>query len=155
MEGRVLLYSEQWWWPYCAESSSQRLSTGKAITCRNQRTQYLTPLRWRRQSISAAMERPAVWSRSSQIAQFLCRATIDLDLILPYFSQPGQYRVTVASERGAASPVVSVSGVAQTVTARTELKITLNLRDLPSGKYYLGTIEQSNGESYFYPVNLD
>jgi hypothetical protein len=85
----------------------------------------------------------------------LPRATIDLDLILPYFSQPGQYRVTVASERGAASPVVSVSGVAQTVTARTELKITLNLRDLPSGKYYLGTIEQSNGESYFYPVNLD
>jgi hypothetical protein len=85
----------------------------------------------------------------------LPRATIDLDLILPYFSQPGQYRVTVANERGAASPVVSVSGVAETVTTRTELKIMLNLRDLLPGKYYLGTIEQSNGESYFYPINLD
>ena len=85
----------------------------------------------------------------------LPRATIDLDLILPFFSQPGQYRVTVANERGAASPLVSVSGVAETVTTRTELKIMLNLRDLPPGKYYLGTIEQSNGESYFYPINLD
>jgi hypothetical protein len=85
----------------------------------------------------------------------LPRATIDLDLILQCFSQPGQYRVTVANERGAARPVVSVSGVAETVTTRTELKIMLNLRDLPPGKYYLGTIEQSNGESYFYPINLD
>ena len=88
-------------------------------------------------------------------AIYLPRATIDLDLILPHFSQPGQYRVLVANERSAANALVSVSGIAETVRTRTEIKIMLNLRDLPPGKYYLGTIEQSSGESYFYPVHLD
>jgi hypothetical protein len=85
----------------------------------------------------------------------LPRATIDLDLILPYFSQPGRYRVMVAKERRAADAVASVAGTAETVGTRTELRVMLNLHDLPPGKYYLGTIEQSDGESSFYPLNLD
>jgi hypothetical protein len=45
--------------------------------------------------------------------------------------------------------------MAETVGTRTELRIMLNLRDLPPGKYYLGTIKQSNGEASFYPFDLD
>jgi hypothetical protein len=85
----------------------------------------------------------------------LPRATIDLDLILPYFSQPGRYGVMVAKERSAADAVASVAGTAETVGTRTELRVILNLHDLPPGKYYLGTIEQSNGESSFYLFDLD
>jgi hypothetical protein len=85
----------------------------------------------------------------------LPRAPIDLDLILPYLSQPGRYRVMVAKERSAADAVASVAGTAETVGTRTQLRVMLNLHDLPPGKYYLGTIEQSNGESSFYRFNLD
>ena len=85
----------------------------------------------------------------------LPRANIDLNLVLPYLSQPGRYRVTVAKECSAADAVTSVPGMAETLGTGTQLRIILNLRDLPPGKYYLGTIEQSSGESSFYPLNLD
>jgi len=95
------------------------------------------------------MEQP-----QSNHAISLPRATVDLDLILPYFSQPGRYRVTVARERSAADAVASVAGTAETVGTRTELRVMLNLHDLPPGKYYLGTIEQSNDELSFYRFDL-
>ena len=85
----------------------------------------------------------------------LPRATIDLDLLLPYFSKPGGYRVTVAKDLGIVDTVTSATGTAVATGTRTELRVTLHLHDLPPGKYYLATIDERNGESSFYPFNLD
>ena len=85
----------------------------------------------------------------------LPRATIDLDLFLPYLSRPGRYHVTVRREHRADTPLTSMDGIADAVGTRTKLRIRLNLRDLPNGRYYLCIVEQGKNASSFYPFELN
>lgn len=83
----------------------------------------------------------------------LSRRIIELDLLLPFYSPSGDYRVTLS--KGCGEGILRsqlISAVSH--GPRTELHTTLDLRDVKPGIYYLGTIHDGDG-AYYYPVRLD
>lgn len=84
----------------------------------------------------------------------LPRRLIDLHVTLPYYSPPGAYRVSVATDRKAASVETEGRAVAIAQGAATRLSVRLDLRPLPPGRYYLVTTHEGDSASYFYSLRL-
>jgi hypothetical protein len=83
----------------------------------------------------------------------LPRRLIELHLILPYYSPAGEYLITIARDRNSASlDSKRVNATGQ--SARTELRVRLDLRGLAAGRYYLGTKYDGEATTYFYPVTI-
>ena len=87
-------------------------------------------------------------------ASSLPRRLVDLDIILPYFSQPGEYRVAVTKGRDTDSIQVEQHGTAEAQRSRTELRVTMDLRQLAPGTYNLCTIRSADGTENFYPLKI-
>ena len=84
----------------------------------------------------------------------LPRKLIDLHLTLPYYSPPGAYRVSVATDRNLASVKAEGRAVATAQGAETRLSARLDLRPLPPGRYYLATTHEGDSAAYFYSLKL-
>ena len=84
----------------------------------------------------------------------LPRKSIDLHLTLPYYSPPGAYRVSVATDRKLASVKTEGRAVATSQGAETRLSVHLDLRPLPPGRYYLATTYVGDSATYFYSLKL-
>jgi hypothetical protein len=80
---------------------------------------------------------------------------IHLHLILPYYSPIGTYRVTVVRDRNENLTWAEASGSAAAQGSRTEVQVTLDLRQVVPGKYYLGTAHVGDGAPYYYPLTVD
>lgn len=125
-------------------------------------------LGWRSQLRSARKEEQAVSeaidlsqsgeSRGSQATSpggyALPRKLIDLHVTLPYYSPPGAYRVSVATDRKLASVKTEGRAVATSQGAATSLSVRLDLRPLPPGRYYLATTYVGDSAAYFYSLKL-
>jgi hypothetical protein len=80
---------------------------------------------------------------------------IRLHLVLPYYSPTGTYRVTVVKDRNESSTRAEASGSAVAQGSRTEVQVTLDLRRVDPGKYYLGTANVGDGVPYYYPLTVN
>ncbi len=82
-------------------------------------------------------------------------ALVKLTLILPRFSDPGNYFVVVAPDRSRRNRIASAKAVAIGADPRTLLTVTLDLRNAEPGKYVLATEREGEGGPYFYPLIVE
>jgi hypothetical protein len=75
-------------------------------------------------------------------------------VILPNFSPGGNYVVSVTTDRSGASEKATGRAVANVQGFHTDLTVTLDLRSLPSGTYFLATTHEGDPASYFYPLTV-
>lgn len=81
-------------------------------------------------------------------------AQLHLNLILPRFSQSGAYTIMVASDRNGDGRLASTTGVATTAGNQTKLTVTLDLRGVKPGDYFLLTEFSGQEDFYSYPLNI-
>lgn len=94
-------------------------------------------------------------SKSDALAPIpLDQRVIDLQLVLPYYSPAGDYRVSVSRDQSQDHVEASGSAPATVQGSHTELRVRLDLRRLAPGSHYLGTAREGDGAPYYYPVIL-
>lgn len=76
-----------------------------------------------------------------------------LQLILPRFSETGQYSLSISKDRQSRS-LVCVGAVAKAKGEQTLLSTSLDLSALPSGNYVFVTEHEGDGGAYYYPVSI-
>jgi hypothetical protein len=91
---------------------------------------------------------------SSVPAIDLPRRVITAHVILPYFSPGGNYVVAVTTDRGGASDKANGRAVANVQGFHANLTVTLDLRRLPHGTYFLATTHEGDPASYYYPLTV-
>ena len=75
-------------------------------------------------------------------------------VILPNFSPGGNYVVSVTTDRSGASEKATGRAVANVQGFHADLTVTLDLRSLPPGTYFLATTHEGDPASYFYPLTV-
>jgi hypothetical protein len=84
----------------------------------------------------------------------LPRRIIAAHILLPYFSPGGKYVVAVTPDRNGSPAKAQGSGTANVNGFHADLNVTLDLRNLGEGTYYLATTHEGDAASYFYPLSL-
>ena len=84
----------------------------------------------------------------------LPRRVISAHILLPYYSPGGKYVVSVTSDRNGGSAKAEGLGTANVNGFHADLTVTLDLRNLGQGTYYLATSHAGDAASYFYPLTL-
>lgn len=81
-------------------------------------------------------------------------ALVHLRLILPRFSDPGNYVVAVSKDK--AGTAIAARGSGKTITdgPRLFLDVPLDLRGTAAGSYFLATVRESDNGTYYYPLNV-
>jgi uncharacterized protein (DUF2141 family) len=75
-------------------------------------------------------------------------------IILPRFSKPGRYAVTVTQDQSG-NGLVAQSGAATTTNGEQEtVSVDLDLRNARAGAYFLSTIHEQDQASYYYPLQI-
>lgn len=87
-------------------------------------------------------------------AVVLPRRVVSAHIILPNFSPGGNYVISVATDRGGASDKAEGRAVGKVQGFHADLTVTLDLRRLPSGTYFLATTHEGDPASYFYPLTI-
>ena len=82
-------------------------------------------------------------------------ALVELELILPRLSDPGNYFVMVAPDKSGQNRIACAKAVAVGNDPRTLLTVTLDLRSAKPGKYILSTEREGEGGPYFYPLTIE
>ena len=84
----------------------------------------------------------------------LPRRVIAAHILLPYFSPGGKYVVSVTPDRNGSPAKAEGFGTANVSGFHADLNVTLDLRNLGGGTYYLATTHEGDAASYFYPLSL-
>ena len=84
----------------------------------------------------------------------LPRRVVTAHVILPNFSPDGNYVVYVATDRSSASEKATGRAGARVQGFRADLTVTLDLRSLQPGTYFLGTTHEGDPASNFYPLTV-
>jgi hypothetical protein len=84
----------------------------------------------------------------------LPRRVITAHVLLPYFSPGGKYVVSVTMERNGGHTKAEGQGIANINGFHADLSVSLDLRVLPRGTYYLATTHQGDRASYYYPLTV-
>lgn len=79
---------------------------------------------------------------------------VHLRLILPRFSDPGNYVVAVSKDRAGTTIVARGSGKTVADGSRLILIVVLDLRSAKVGSYFLATVRESDNGTYYYPLNV-
>lgn len=82
------------------------------------------------------------------------RRLVNLDLVLPFYSPSGRYRLTLSKERNSKELQYRYA-TASANGAHTELHVQLDFRSMSSGHYLLGTAHEGDPEPSYYPFTLD
>lgn len=75
-----------------------------------------------------------------------------LTLLLPLFSEQGQYSVQVLADQSQPEAVAIAHGTAAQAGKTTTLKVMLDLSNAKPGIYYLATTHESDEAAYYYPI---
>jgi hypothetical protein len=81
-------------------------------------------------------------------------ALVHLRLILPRFSDPGNYVVAVSKDKAGTAIAARGSGKTETDGSQLFLDVPLDLRGAPPGSYFLATVRESDNGTYYYPLNV-
>jgi hypothetical protein len=81
-------------------------------------------------------------------------ALVHLRLILPRFSDPGNYVVAVSKDKAGTAIAARGSGKTEADGPRLLLEVLLDLRGAPAGSYFLATVRESDNGTYYYPLNV-
>jgi hypothetical protein len=84
----------------------------------------------------------------------LPRRVVAAHILLPYFSPGGKYAVSVTTDRNGSAAKAEGSGTANVNGFHADLTVTLDLRNLPQGTYYLATTHEADSAAYFYPLTV-
>jgi hypothetical protein len=84
----------------------------------------------------------------------LPRRVVTAHIVLPNFSPGGNYIVSLTTDRNGASIRATGRTVANVQGFHADLIVTLDLRSLPPGTYFLATTHQGDPASYFYPLTV-
>ena len=82
-------------------------------------------------------------------------AVVHLHVTLPRFSQSGQYKIMVSTDRAGTEVVAKGTGVAQESADKVMVNVTLDLRSAKPGAYFLATVRGSDNGTYYYPLQVD
>lgn len=80
---------------------------------------------------------------------------VHLTVTLPQFSDSGSYNVLVSKDRAGREGAVHGSGNAVEADGKVTLTVTLDLRNIAPGMYYLATVRGSDNGTYYYPLKVD
>jgi hypothetical protein len=81
-------------------------------------------------------------------------ALVKVTIILPRYSEPGQYNVAVIRDQASRSLLAHASSTATGSGGREELLVYLDLRKVRRGSYFLSTTHEQNQASYYYPLEI-
>jgi len=84
----------------------------------------------------------------------LPRHVVAAHIFLPYFSPGGKYVVSVTMHKDGSPAKVEAMGTAGVNGFHADLSVTLDLRNLPRGTYYLATTHESDRASYYYQFTV-
>jgi len=84
----------------------------------------------------------------------LPRRVLTAHLILPNFSPGGNYVIAVTTDRGGVPDKAAGRSVANVQGFHADLTVTLDLRLLLPGTYFLATTHEGDPASYFYPLTV-
>jgi hypothetical protein len=79
---------------------------------------------------------------------------ITAHVILPNFSPGGNYTLSITTDRNGASGKATGRAIANVQGYHADLTVTVDLRSLPSGTYFLATTHEGDPASYFYPLTV-
>ena len=81
-------------------------------------------------------------------------ARVHLTIILPRFSQAGQYLIAVTRDQNGNGIVAE--GAAATTASGTQERVTvdLDLRSVKAGAYFLSTTHEQDQAAYYYPLQI-
>jgi hypothetical protein len=81
-------------------------------------------------------------------------AVVHLHLILPRFSEPGRYTIFVATGRQIATAIVSAPGAGIGSGQQTKIDVSLDLRAVKPGNYFLLTLLEGQDDPYSYSLKI-
>jgi len=84
----------------------------------------------------------------------LPRRVVAAHILLPYFSPGGKYVISITMDRNGSPTKAEGLGTATVNGFHAELRVTLDLRNLPDGTYYLATTHEGDKASYYYPLTV-
>lgn len=84
----------------------------------------------------------------------LPKRVVAAHILLPYFSPGGNYVVTVTIDKYGSPAKAEAMGTANLNGFHADLTVTLDLRNLPQGTYYLATTHEGDRASYYYPLTV-
>jgi hypothetical protein len=84
----------------------------------------------------------------------LPRRVVTAHVILPNFSPGRKYVISVTTDRGGVSDKAAGRAVANAQGFHADLTVTLDLRLLPPGTYFLATTHEGDRASYSYPLTV-
>ena len=82
-------------------------------------------------------------------------AMLDVTMILPPFSEAGNYRVVIAHDREGKTALVCANAFATAKGYTAKLDVSLDLRGVKPGNYLLLTELQGQYDFYSYPLKVD
>jgi hypothetical protein len=80
-------------------------------------------------------------------------ALVKATIILPRYSEPGKYAVSVTRDQGGSDLLARAIGTTNGKD-RAEVAVILDLRKSPPGSYFLSTTHEQDQASYYYPLQI-
>ena len=84
----------------------------------------------------------------------LPQRVVTAHVLLPSFSPGGKYVISVTMDRNGTPARAEGLGTARVNGFHADLTVTLDLRNLPEGMYYLATTHEGDQASYYYPLTV-
>lgn len=81
-------------------------------------------------------------------------ALVRVTIILPRYSEPGRYAVSVTRDQRGSDLLARASGATSGSHERIEVAVVLNLKKSPPGSYFLSTTHEQDQASYYYPLQI-
>ena len=81
-------------------------------------------------------------------------AIVHLSVTLPRFSETGPYEVLVSRDKAGSQVVAKGSGDAEENEGKVRVKLTLDLRTVKAGEYFLATVRGADNGMYYYPLRI-
>jgi hypothetical protein len=81
-------------------------------------------------------------------------ALVKVTIILPRYSEPGQYAVAVTRDQTGNDLLAHGSAAATKNGDREEVSLDLDLRKSQPGSYFLSTTHEQDQASYYYPLQI-
>lgn len=75
-------------------------------------------------------------------------------VILPAFSTPGRYLVTVARTQNGEGVVAEGQSLTEADGNQERMRVDLDLRGVKAGSYFLSTTHEQDSASYYYPLEI-